>query len=118
MAGPLVRDFIMKKYNPTDTVFFAEGYFQALFRPISSLEVEVGFQFARYNKFLYRKEGNPEVNAYTPFAELNYKINKKMSLRFEFQYQHVKDYGQWLCGLIEYNFAPHFSFCSVRHVEL
>ncbi len=109
--GSYIRDFIMKKYNPTDTVFFAEGYFQALFRPISSLEVEVGFQFARYNKFLYRKEGNPEVNAYTPFAELNYKINKKMSLRFEFQYQHVKeDYGQWLYGLIEYNFAPHFSF--------
>ncbi len=109
--GSYVRDFLMKKYHPTDTVFFAESYFQALFKPIKSIEVEFGFQYARYNKFLYRKEGDPEVNAYTPFAELTYKINHKHSLRFEFQYQHViKDYGQWLYALLEYNFAPHFSF--------
>lgn len=111
LQGSYVRDFLMKKYNPTDTVFFGEGFFQALFKPTKSVEVEFGFQYARYNKFLYRKEGDPEVNAYTPFAELTYKINHKHSLRFEFQYQHViKDYGQWLYALLEYNFAPHFSF--------
>ncbi len=109
--GSYIRDFVLKKYNPTDTAFFAEGYFAAMFKPAKSIEFEVGFQYARYNKFLYRKEGDPVVNSYTPFTELTYKINKKHSLRFEVQYQNVlHDYGQWIYGLIEYNFAPHFSF--------
>lgn len=109
--GSYIRDFILRKYNPTDTVFFAEAYFAAHFKPTKSIELEAGFMYARYNKFLYRKEGDHEVNAYTPFAEIGYKINKKHSLRFEVQYQHViKDYGQWIYALVEYNFAPHFSF--------
>ena len=109
--GSYVRDLLLKKYNPGDTAFFGEAYFQALFKPTTSIEFDFGFMYARYNKFIYRKEGDHEVDAYTPFAELTYKINRKHSLRFELQYQHVmKDYGQWIYGLIEYNFAPHFSF--------
>lgn len=109
--GSYVRDLLLKKYNPSDTAFFGEAYFQALFKPTTSIEFDFGFMYARYNKFIYRKEGDHEVDAYTPFAELTYKINRKHSLRFELQYQHVmKDYGQWIYGLIEYNFAPHFSF--------
>ncbi len=109
--GSYIRDFILKKYNPTSTVFFAEGYLAGIFKPTKSFEVEAGFHYARYNKFLYRKEGDREVNSYTPFTELTYKINRKHSLRVEVQYQNVlKDYGQWIYALIEYNFAPHFSF--------
>lgn len=111
LQGSYIRDFLLKKYNPTDTTFFAEAYFDAKFKPLKNLEVEFGFQYARYNKFLYRKEGHTDVDAYTPFAELTYKINKKHSLRMELQYQNVKkDYGQWIYALLEYNFAPHFSF--------
>lgn len=108
--GSYIRDFIMKKYNPTDTAFFGEAYFAAIFKPIQKIELEFGFQYVRYNKFVYRKEGSFGANAYTPFAELTYKINKKHSLRLEVQYQHVKeDYGQWIYALLEYNFAPHLS---------
>lgn len=111
--GSYVRDFLMKKYNPTDTTFFAEGYVSGLFKPSSKVEVEVGFQFARYNKFIYRKEGSPEVNAYTPFAEFTYKFSHKMSIRAEVQYQHVlEDYGQWIYGLLEFNVAPHWSVAA------
>jgi hypothetical protein len=109
--GSYVRDFLLKKYNPSDTAFFGEAYLAGTFKPTKSLEIEAGFMYARYNKFLYRKEGEHEIDAYTPFFELGYKINKKHSLRFELQYQNVKkDYGQWIYALIEYNFAPHFSF--------
>lgn len=109
--GSYIRDFLLEKYNPSDTAFFGEAYIAGMFKPTKSLEMEFGFMYARYNKFLYRKEGDHKVDAYTPFAELTYKINKKHSLRWEFQYQHVKkDYGQWLYALMEYNFAPHFSF--------
>lgn len=109
--GSYIRDFIMKKYNPSDTAFFGEAYLAGNFKPHKNVELEVGFMYARYNKFLYRKEGEHEVDAYTPFMEIGYKINKKHSLRMEVQYQHVlKDYGQWIYALLEYNFAPHFSF--------
>ena len=111
VQGSYIRDFLLKKYNPTDTAFFGEGYVAGIFKPTKSLEMEFGFMYARYNKFLYRKEGDHEVDAYTPFAEFSYKVNKKHSLRLEVQYQHVlKDYGQWIYGLLEYSFAPHFSF--------
>lgn len=109
--GSFVRDFILKKFNPSNSIFFAEGFFNAMFKPTKSIEVEFGFQYARYDKFVYRKDGERDINSYTPFTELTYKINRKHSLRWEFQYQHViKDYGQWLYALMEYNFAPHFSF--------
>lgn len=108
--GSYIRDFIMKKYNPSTDVFFAEGLLEARFKPNRNLEIEVGFQFARYNKFIYRKEGEHDVDAYTPFFELSYKFNKKMSIRTEIQYQHVKkDYGQWIYGLLEFNVAPRWS---------
>ena len=110
VQGAYIRDFLLKQYNPSDTAFFGEAYIAGQFKPTKSLEFEIGFHFARYNKFIYRKEGHHDINAYTPFFELSYKINKKMSIRTEWQYQHViKDYGQWIFGLIEFNFAPHFS---------
>jgi hypothetical protein len=109
--GSYIRDFLLKKYNPSSVTFFGEGFFSALFKPNKNIEAEVGFHYARYNKFIYRKEGSPNVNAYTPFSEFTYKFKKKMSVRFEVQYQHVKeDYGQWIYGLAEFNIAPHFSF--------
>lgn len=110
-SGSFIRDFIFKKYNPSNDVFWGEAFFSAIYRPSKKMEAEVGFQYVRYNKFLYRKEGEHDINCYTPFAEFTYKISKKSSLRVELQYQHVKkDYGQWIYGLIEFNIAPHFSF--------
>lgn len=108
--GSYIRDLILKKYNPIRETFFAEGLIEARFKPSRNLEIEVGFQFAEYNKFIYRKEGEHDVRAYTPFAEVSYKFNKKMSLRAEVQYQHVKkDYGQWIYALLEFNVAPRWS---------
>ncbi|MCS6935601.1 MAG: DUF6029 family protein [Chitinophagales bacterium] len=110
MQGAYIRDFLNKKYNPTDTTFFGEAFLLARILPVKSVEVEFGMHYARYNAFLYRKEGHHEVDAYSPFAEVVYKINKKHSIRAEFQYQHViKDWGQWLFGLLEYSFAPHLT---------
>ncbi|HWB62857.1 MAG TPA: DUF6029 family protein [Chitinophagales bacterium] len=109
-SGSYVRDLLLKKYNPVSTPFFGEGFVSALYRPNHKAEVELGFQYVRYNKFLYQQEGANNIDAYTPFLEWQYKFTRKMSLRMEFQYQHVLlDYGQWLYGLAEFNVAPHFS---------
>jgi len=59
---------------------------------------------------LYLNEGNIAVDAYTPFTEMSYRFNRKMSIRMELQYQHVtKDFGQWIYGLLEFNVAPRWS---------
>jgi len=110
-SGSYIRDFLLKRFDPTDSTFFAEGFVSALFKPSHNFEFELGFQYARYDKFLYQNEGSPVVNAYTPFGEFLYKFNHKTSYRMEFQYQNViQDYGQWLYALAELNIAPHFSF--------
>lgn len=110
-SGSYIRDFLLKKYNPANTTFFAEAFTSVLYKPSKKIELDFGFQYTRYNKFIYRKEGSPDINSYTPFAEFLYKFNRKTSLRIEAQYQHVKlDYGQWIYGLVEFNIAPHFSF--------
>lgn len=110
LSGSYVRDLIMKKYDPDEQPFFGEGFISALFHPTSKTDMELGFQYVRYNKFVYQQDGPPNVDAYTPFMEWGYKFNRKMSMRYEFQYQRVLlDYGQWLYGLGEFNVAPHFS---------
>jgi len=105
-----VRDFFLKKFNPSNTPFFGEGFVSVLYRPTKKFEMELGHQYVRYNKFVYQKEGSPVVDAYTEFAEFLGKFNRKTSIRFELQYQRaLKDYGQWLYGLAEFNIAPHLS---------
>lgn len=120
--GSYIRDFIKgtpvveAKLKDTDTMltpvrnYFAEGFVSGIFKPMRTLEVEVGFQYVRYNRLLYLNEGNVTVDAYSPFAEVSYRFNKKMSVRMEVQYQHVaKDFGQWIYGLLEFNIAPRWS---------
>lgn len=120
--GSYIRDFIKgtpvveAKLKDTDTMltpvrnYFAEGFVSGIFKPMRTLEVEVGFQYVRYNRLLYLNEGNVTVDAYSPFAEVSYRFNKKMSVRMEVQYQHVaKDFGQWIYGLLEFNVAPRWS---------
>lgn len=120
--GSYIRDFIKgnavveAKLKDTDTTltpirnFFAEGMVSGIFKPQRTLEIEVGFQYVRYNRLLYLNDGNVAVDAYSPFAEVSYRFNKKMSVRMELQYQHVvKDFGQWIYGLLEFNVAPRWS---------
>ncbi len=110
LCGSFVRDLIMKQFDPISAPFFGEGFICATYKPIRSLELQLGFQYVRYNKFVYEQDGAPNIDSYTPFAEWQYKIDKKKSIRMELQYQRVLlDYGQWLYGLLEFNVAPHFS---------
>ena len=60
------------------------------------------------------------VHARIGVAEVNYKIKPKHTLRSEFQYlsvdksdEYYKDQGDWLMGLVEYTFSPHWFFAFV-----
>ena len=60
------------------------------------------------------------VHARIGIAEVNYKIKPKHTLRSEFQYlsvdksnEYYKDQGDWVMGLVEYTFSPHWFFAFV-----
>lgn len=111
LAGSEVRDLIFKPALTSHKNYFREAFAMAAWKPTKQLELELGFQYLRYNRVIYIGDGATDIDGYTPFAEIGYKINKKMSVRMELQYQSVKkDFGQWIYGLLEFNIAPHWSF--------
>ena len=110
LSGSYIRDLLFARFHPIQTPFFGEAFISGIYKPTKALEIQLGFQYVRYNKYVYQQHGSDKVDSYTPFAEWQYKIDKKKSIRMELQYQHVLlDYGQWLYGLLEFNVAPHFS---------
>ncbi|MFN8277772.1 MAG: DUF6029 family protein [Chitinophagales bacterium] len=134
--GSYVRDFLFKPWNTVITqttngvtstkpyhTFFGECYLSAAYRPSRKTEIELGFQYVRYNRLVYLGDGAQDMDVFTPFLEVMQRIGKKKSLRFEFQYQHIShvdpadskkrkatDFGQWVFLLAEFNIAPSWSF--------
>ncbi len=93
---------------------YREGFAQVDYQGWDKWVLQAGIQYMEYNIKLYQgnntKDGNPIVQAVTPFADIIYKFNDKKSIRFEAQYMATEqDYGSWVYGLIEYNIAPTFS---------
>jgi hypothetical protein len=77
-----------------------------------------GVQHQEYNQEIYEVKPNvPIVSTITPYFDFLYKMTRKKSIRFEAQYMIVgdengvkHDYGDWLFGLVELGFAPHWTF--------
>ena len=71
-----------------------------------------GVQLQFYDQELY--EGKPEVPpvmTITPYIDYLYKIDRKKSIRFEFQSMNTQeDFGSWLYGLVEFSISPHWIF--------
>lgn len=101
-----VRDF-------DNELLFREAYGDWEWRINKKFRLELGFQYLIYNQLFYEGEsynGKSSIIAYTPFAELVWKLNRKHALRFEVQQQtNDGDYGSWIYGLVEYSIAPWFS---------
>lgn len=91
---------------------YREAYAEVEFRGIDDFIIQVGNQYMEYNQELYQiKPLVPMVIAWTPFFEVTYIMNSKMSIRTEWEYQNTKqDFGSWIFGLIEFNIAPRWSF--------
>ncbi len=55
--------------------------------------------------------GMEDFDSHTVVADVTYKINRKNSLRVELQHLYTEqDAKNWLAALVEYNFAPRWSF--------
>lgn len=131
LNGSYIRDFfnqpaifqrVKSENGINDTVpirnYFAEGYADMIWKINSMFELELGMQYIRYHSQIYRQAKEGEYDIFTPFAELGIKVNKKFSIRTELQAQflpdfenpgRVKDYGNWIYGLLEFNIHPGIS---------
>lgn len=99
--------------SPSNTQLFMEGYADYEIRK-AKYKLLVGAQYVQYNqKILENHPTDTIVTPITPFAEFTYKLDKKKSLRFEFQYQYnERDYGSWVFGSAEFNIAPKWSITA------
>ncbi len=111
-----LHDFTIRSTGWKKSTLYREFYLDAEWKKGKKISGTTGVQFVDYNQLFY--EGKtaadpeyPHVLAISPFLEFTYKIKKKKSIKTEWQYQFSKDdYGHWLYGLVEFNFAPSWSF--------
>lgn len=91
---------------------YREMYAEANIRSVPNLLIDLGVQYMEYNQDYYQfKPGVPLIKAFTPFAELTYKINNKQSAKLQLQYMDTKqDFGSWIYAGLEYAIAPKWSF--------
>ena len=74
-----------------------------------------------YNKDVIQgKNIGKNIHARVGILELNYKLKPKHTVRGEFQYlavdkseEYYSDQGDWVMGLVEYTFSPHWFFAFV-----
>ena len=87
---------------PDAEKLYREFYGEVEYRGVKDFIFHLGAQYMEYNQELYQvKAGAPLVFAFTPFGEVVYKIDKKHSIRTEWQYMDTKqDYGSWLFWFI------------------
>ncbi len=97
--------------SPGGQQLWREIYTDLEVRTQSDWKLLVGAQTVLYNQDFYEnKPGARNVQTITPFAEFLYKLDRRKSLRVELQYMNNPgDFGSWLYGLVEFNYAPRFS---------
>ncbi len=104
-----------------EELYFRDLNFDLKKKISKKVKVMLNYLDVIYNKDVIEgKIIGKNVHARIGIAEVNYKIKRKHTLRSEFQYLSVnksdeyhKDQGDWLMGLVEYTFSPHWFFAFV-----
>ena len=104
-----------------EELYFRDLNFDLKKKISKKVKVMLNYLDVIYNKDVIEgKIIGKNVHARIGIAEVNYKIKPKHTLRSEFQYLSVdkseefyKDQGDWVMGLVEYTFSPHWFFAFV-----
>ena len=104
-----------------EELYFRDLNFDLKKKISKKVKVMLNYLDIIYNKDVIEgKIIGKNVHARIGIAEVNYKIKPKHTLRSEFQYlsvdksnEYYKDQGDWVMGLIEYTFSPHWFFAFV-----
>lgn len=95
--------------------YFREYYFDFNYKINKKFKYTVGFQHIEYNQALFEGKAveTPYVLSSCYFGEATWKYTPTRSVRIEAQYLNTKqDRGSFINALIEFNFAPHYSFSA------
>ncbi len=95
-----------------DIRLYQELYTTVTYRYERKWTLTGGLQLQQYNQERYEGKPNvPLLATVTPFAEFQYKVDRKKSWRAELQYMRTEqDFGSWLFGLLEFSLAPTWTF--------
>ena len=101
-----------------EELYFRDLNFDLKKKISKKVKVMLNYLDVIYNKDVIEgKIIGKNVHARIGIAEVNYKIKPKHTLRSEFQYlsvdkseEYYKDQGDWVMGLLEYTFSPHWFF--------
>jgi len=97
-------------HNPGQKLY-QEINFNYYRRWSNTFKTKVGIQSVNYDRAVY--QGKPSANmvkTITPFTEITYKFTRRKALRTELQYLSTEqDKGDFVFGLLEYTFSPHYS---------
>ena len=104
-----------------EELYFRDLNFDLKKKISKKVKVMLNYLDVIYNKDVVEgKIIGKNVHARIGIAEVNYKIKPKHTLRSEFQYlsvdksnEYYKDQGDWVMGLVEYTFSPHWFFAFV-----
>ena len=104
-----------------EELYFRDFNFDLKKKISKKVKVMLNYLDVIYNKDVIEgKIIGKNVHARIGIAEVNYKIKPKHTLRSEFQYLSVDksdeyyiDQGDWVMGLLEYTFSPHWFFAFV-----
>ena len=104
-----------------EELYFRDLNFDLKKKISKKVKVMLNYLDMIYNKDVIEgKIIGKNVHARIGIAEVNYKIKPKHTLRSEFQYlsidksdKYYKDQGDWVMGLLEYTFSPHWFFAFV-----
>jgi len=104
-----------------EELYFRDLNFDLKKKISKKVKVMLNYLDVIYNKDVIEgKIIGKNVHARIGIAEVNYKIKPKHTLRSEFQYlsvdksnKYYKDQGDWVMGLVEYTFSPHWFFAFV-----
>ena len=104
-----------------EELYFRDLNFDLKKKISKKVKVMLNYLDMIYNKDVIEgKIIGKNVHARIGIAEVNYKIKPKHTLRSEFQClsidksdKYYKDQGDWVMGLLEYTFSPHWFFAFV-----
>lgn len=89
-------------------LYYADLNFEFNKKVSRAFQFTLFYLFQKYNQTVIKGEGGM-ITANVVVGEGQWKINKTTQMRFEAQYLQTKqDKGDWLAGLLEFSFAPHW----------
>lgn len=90
------------------SLYYADLNFEMNKKLSRSFQFTLFYLFQKYNQTIVEGHGGM-VTANILIGEGQWKINKKTQMRFEAQWLQTKqDKRDWIAGLIEFSFAPHW----------